>query len=199
MCLLLGINGEDHSFSSWVFLLQTSTVQDVHWGRIKCVRPQEIVPGLVFLSETFCFLAAPTRLQSPTPGSTQINSANILKHIISKRSPWVWSSFGLLWSMDHLLWVLACKVILSLPSQSLKGDRSKEEMYVTTGSMTISYQKAEKATLGIKQHVLLFVSLLVLPFQIHINLSDCGPSPNPRCLPGPLSLVRQPGLLVLIP
>lgn len=72
-------------------------------------------------------------------------------------------------------------------------------MYVTTGSMKMSYQKAEKAAFGIKQHVLLFVSLLVLPFQIHISFSDCGPSPNPRCLPGPLSLVRQPGLLVLIP
>lgn len=44
-------------------------------------------------------------------------------------------------------------------------------MRLAAGSVEPSYQKAEMATLGIKQPVFLFV----LPFPIHVNLSDSGP------------------------
>lgn len=53
-------------------------------------------------------------------------------------------------------------------------------MRLAAGSVEPSYRKAEMATLGIKQPVFLFV----LPFPIHVNLSDSGPM-DPLLIQGP--------------
>lgn len=149
---------------------------------------------------TFCprpwFPGNPRPLQSPTPGSAQINKENTLKHqiisvlLLSLVSIWVSLKFG----SSPVYPSLQSYFLAPLPV-FVRGEEQGGNAF-TTGSLGHCIGRLKWLLWNSAACVLVCVCACFAFSYPHesFRLWMCGPSSNPRCLPRHHGLARQPGL-----